>query len=621
MRPYQILITILLSGFGQSACINEDDDQPQRRPPSQSFTAWRTNDPLERGDPEYPLRNPAPTQVVQFTALIPATLSSEFHLRYEIEVGKSPLPAFIPSQSPSGCRWTEEKQFHVDMVLALTSSGDRYTGSFSSDLFQPGSCRWHLDRITTPIADTPLVSFQHSPAAGPPPSASLDLTTDVRHLWCTRHVGTAPVAVRNQRPNCVPYTDIGLWRNLPDGFGSSIPASQKEAGSQVADQRLRSLTVELHDVDALVAAYLGRQQDTSGQTMPHAETVDCKKASTEVEHAICDNKPLRELDAAFAKEVNDPVPQVVRPEHRVDFLWKERQLLAARDVECAPLGWRKGRSLSECLTEYDRAGITYLRDMKRTDAVWGWIRLENPDDSGELLIDVTLVDVTGLQDPMGEERHAYKVRLIPKPHTTDGTTMKPILYEEMSDEFNCRAGTAFRTSLDMYYEDGTSQGYMPWGNAISSPPWRTVRSGTALDSERNFICGLQLTADSPAAAKVGEERIFGTWHVKDDAHREISGPVVISGSQMAWTLKDNHPCAINYRLVARSVGSTFPGESLANDKPEDAYTTFVLDPGPKSCAPWWGPVTISLPSGHTGVAYFFARLSSQYGTLKRASQD
>jgi len=540
MRLYQTLIAILLSGLGPSACINETDQSQSRTAPQPFglFGSRLTNDELMPGDPDYPAGNPAPTQVVQFTAIIPASLSNQFHLRYEVEVGKNAYLPFLPSQSPAGCRWTQEKQFYVDMMLPLARAGDRYSGSFSPDLFLPGTCRWHLEGLTSSITYAPILTFQHSRAADSRPPAGVDLETDVRHLWCTRHQGgPAP----NQRPNCVPFEDITQWTKLPDGFRDTIAASQKEAGRHVANQYLKTLIIELHDLDALVDGYLGR---TQGTPVAPPQIVDCKKASTATEQAICDKKPPRELGP--------------------------------------------------------------------------WIALKNPEDSGQLLIDVTHIDVVGLHDPSGEIRIAYEVKLVPTTYAMDDTTKKRVLYEEMQDEFNCLAGTAFRTHLNMYYDDGTWQGYMPWGKPTSMPPWRTVRLGTALDSERQFMCALHLAANSPADTRVGVERIFGPWHV-DRTLGGMLDPLLISEARIAWTLKDQGACSVSYRVVARVEGSTFPAESLATDNPGSGYSTFVLDLGPKSCAPWWGPVTISLASTNADSARFFASSNSQSGTLHRVS--
>jgi uncharacterized protein len=66
----------------------------------------------------------------------------------------------------------------------------------------------------------------------------------------------------------------------------------------------------------------------------YAQSFDCKKASTTIEHAICDHKTLRELDTELADELKDSTSNVT-PEQRRDFVWAERRWIAYRDNHCA----------------------------------------------------------------------------------------------------------------------------------------------------------------------------------------------------------------------------------------------------------------------------------------------
>jgi hypothetical protein len=271
MRRHQALIALLLSGLGQSACINEHKGQLSCQTGPQSLEAQRASESLKPGDPDYPLRNPAPTQVVQFTAIMPPSLSSEFHLLYVVDFGKDPAPedADVPMHSPPGCRWTQDKKFYVYLPLTLEKSGDRYTGNFSPDLFQPGTCRWHLYRITSSIANVPLVSLSLSVHTSPHPLPDLDLTTDVRHLWCTRkQKGQTWRAAPNQSINCVPLSMIGFWAVVPDGLEQSVPVEDRQQGSHIVTQYLKTLTIEFHDFDAYASAYIGSRQRTSGTAVP-----------------------------------------------------------------------------------------------------------------------------------------------------------------------------------------------------------------------------------------------------------------------------------------------------------------------------------------------------------------
>jgi hypothetical protein len=241
--------------------------------------AQPTNEVLKPGDPDYPLLNPAPSQVVQFTVITPPSLSAEFYLRYVVEASKDPYPgnADVPLHSPPGCTWTHEKQFHVDLPLTLKKAGDRYTGSFSPDLFQPGNCRWHLDRITSSITNSlsPLVFFNHSFHTKSRPLPGLDFTTDVIHLWCTRKQQQRPprawLAAPNLSINCVPLSMIGFWTAVPlsPGLKESVPAEQRRAGSEHINQFLKTLTIEFHDFDAYAVTYIDQsRQHTSRPSVP-----------------------------------------------------------------------------------------------------------------------------------------------------------------------------------------------------------------------------------------------------------------------------------------------------------------------------------------------------------------
>jgi hypothetical protein len=263
-----------------------------------------------------------------------------------------------------------------------------------------------------------------------------------------------------------------------------------------------------------------------------------------------------------------------------------------------------------------------------------WTPLENGNDSSQLLINVRSVPNWQLTNNAKSDRYAMEVLLIPKPHTLDPENKKPIRFDLMEDRFNCREGLASKVKLGRVYEDGTSENRYPWGLAT---PWRSVTSGTALSSEMKFVCGLQLAAQSPAAVKLGSERIFGTWQLENTWQLEscgqeksvgcgstrgnalrasIHGPIAISETQVVFTDEDENRCASNYQIVSRGTGSTFPGGPVAGDKPDNAYTTYVLQFGPHMCAPGVNDITISFPSGQVNSAHFTG-FYVQVGTMRR----
>jgi len=63
----------------------------------------------------------------------------------------------------------------------------------------------------------------------------------------------------NQVIDCAPLTMMGGHIDLPDGFYASIPENQRANGRALIAGYARSITVELHDVDAAIAGYAQSQ--------------------------------------------------------------------------------------------------------------------------------------------------------------------------------------------------------------------------------------------------------------------------------------------------------------------------------------------------------------------------
>ena len=213
---------------------------------------------LQPGDPDYPQVNPSPTQVVQFTATVPEGISAEFRLVYGVAI---PQDGSNLSMTP-GCGWKQDAQFYVHLPLQLSKSGNVYRGSFAPDYFKSGPCGWHLADVISPMLTTwiptdtwgPVVFFNHSYHTSSHPLPSLDLATKRIDIWCTRKQIEPPTekSKESTRIRCVPFTFVN---DLPKAFVDSVPADNRDWDVH-ATQFLQSLTVELHDVDALSAAYI-----------------------------------------------------------------------------------------------------------------------------------------------------------------------------------------------------------------------------------------------------------------------------------------------------------------------------------------------------------------------------
>jgi uncharacterized protein len=94
-----------------------------------------------------------------------------------------------------------------------------------------------------------------------------------------------------------------------------------------------------------------------------AQSFDCNKASTPVEHAICGDKALGELDTALASALRDAM-SAATPEQRADYLRDQRQWLKYRNQHCAPGSLTAGESLPECLAAVYQDRIASVRSLK-----------------------------------------------------------------------------------------------------------------------------------------------------------------------------------------------------------------------------------------------------------------
>jgi hypothetical protein len=252
-----------------------------------------------------------------------------------------------------------------------------------------------------------------------------------------------------------------------------------------------------------------------------------------------------------------------------------------------------------------------------------WTAIKNGDDPGQLLI-----NLTGIHLWRKIERNVF-FQYIPKPQTMDENRNRLILYELVNDSFECAEGMAEKISLDVYYEGGGRQTYYPW-RYPGANEWIPVRPDTTLSREMAFVCAVELATESTelsTASKLDGARLLGTWQVDDGSQgRVAAGPIVISETQVTWMARDGGECTSAYELASRSTASTFPGGPTANDKPDDAYTTFVLKfKGPHlvPCSQNMSSLTISFESTQRDLGHFtaFSYAPQGYGTMRRVSSD
>src|ERR1700678_2155320 len=89
-----------------------------------------------------------------------------------------------------------------------------------------------------------------------------------------------------------------------------------------------------------------------------AQSFDCGKASTVVEHTICQDQPLRELDSALDRQFRAILQ--LAPKRREALLANERRWIKSRDGQCLPRDPLGKAPIVECLADAYRARIHYL---------------------------------------------------------------------------------------------------------------------------------------------------------------------------------------------------------------------------------------------------------------------
>jgi len=247
---FRILIFALMISLGVSGC------------DLHHYPTFKDRE-LTPGDPDYPQVNPHPQQWVHITARIPASLFYALRLRYKVAFVtiNNPDGTLNRYESPAGCRWKPTDEFYVELPLEAAKTGDTYQGDLAADYFQPGNCGWRLDLVLSPILRSPLVWYRTEYNGGP--RDPLDSRLDI---WCTREMKLhpqVPPAERsnpNRLNNCVSLDFARrVFIDLPGGFFRSIPESERtDAEPGYIGRHTKSITVEFHDLDALVSDYTKR---------------------------------------------------------------------------------------------------------------------------------------------------------------------------------------------------------------------------------------------------------------------------------------------------------------------------------------------------------------------------
>jgi uncharacterized protein len=96
-----------------------------------------------------------------------------------------------------------------------------------------------------------------------------------------------------------------------------------------------------------------------------AQSFDCRKASSVIEHTICQDQALRELDSTLARQFGTILH--IAPERRAALLANEHRWIKSRDRQCLPRDSLQTAPIIACVAEAYRARIQYLASASPQD--------------------------------------------------------------------------------------------------------------------------------------------------------------------------------------------------------------------------------------------------------------
>jgi hypothetical protein len=195
---------------------------------------------IQPGEADYPVENPHPDQVVNFTAIIPTSLHVVFIVGYTADAGGEGL------DGPS-------RMFSVTPPLELTREGDVYRGKIAFDRYLPGNCHWGFSgvwyKLEDPYASKQELVFQDGNAH--PADNRID-------AWCVDGPGAAPLwpwGKPEHRKYCqdiksvqslIPASSIspqGIEEIVANGGGNGPPI-------RVNIKNVRKILVQIHDLNS-----------------------------------------------------------------------------------------------------------------------------------------------------------------------------------------------------------------------------------------------------------------------------------------------------------------------------------------------------------------------------------
>ena len=198
-------------------------------------------------DPDYPVQNSDPRDVIALTVVIPPDMSVKLTSIY---IAGTTGGTFASGTACVKARFGSEPSLkHVVEPVELARDGEVYRGVVPVDKYLPGRCEWRYLtlRYQLTAGDAPPIRLaelrdQHS-------SAEPDSSPKRFDLWCTRD-WTPEDDARTER--CVSLAHIP---RVSEAFLNSTPADERGFDGPLeltANDRL--LHIEFHDLDALPGA-------------------------------------------------------------------------------------------------------------------------------------------------------------------------------------------------------------------------------------------------------------------------------------------------------------------------------------------------------------------------------
>jgi hypothetical protein len=207
---------------------------------------------VKPGDVDYPIENPYPKRVVQFTAVIPTTLKVTLRVGYSASASEGGSPG-----NGTACvhevGYAVTSPYSVAFPLKLTGTEGSYRGTFSVDRFQWGRCGWHFVGVWYAVEnqgprEDELVTY--ADRFGTVSDNQLD-------VWCVKAPKLDP-----KFPEVCSRLSMLKGFISPD-FENSIPENARgNSTPAVIGNNTQSITIQFHDIDSAASNHLIKSDET-----------------------------------------------------------------------------------------------------------------------------------------------------------------------------------------------------------------------------------------------------------------------------------------------------------------------------------------------------------------------